>query len=144
MSLMFVVSAVAFSMLLQVSISNAQPRQVVTLTLENSHSVGAAGTLNLPAGSSIVAYFAKNSSDCPVCVQLQGNNPTSATLSVTEGAVKMLTMQSYFFDVAPWGTAAGELFDAPIGNQLAVEADWNGGNVTCPSKLIVSLFFTTP
>ena len=144
MFVMFVASAVAFSILLQVSVSNAQPRQVVTLTLENSTSRGAAGTLNFPAGSSIVAYAAKNSSDCPVYVQLQGNSPTSATLSVTEGVVKMPTMQSYFFDVAPWGTAAGELFDAPIGTQFLVKTASDGVNAVCPFKLIVSFFFTTP
>ena len=142
MLFMLIVSVVSFS-LLQVSVSSAQSRQVVTLTLENSRSVGAAGTLTLPAGSSIVAYFAKNSSDCPVCVQLQGNSPTSATLSVTEGVVKMPAMQSYFFDVGPWGTSAAELFDAPLGSQLSVKASWDGGNVTCPSKLLVSFFFTT-
>jgi hypothetical protein len=127
-------------MLLQVSVSNASPRQVVTLTLETTASLEAEGTLTLPAGSSIVAYAAKNASDCPVHVQLQGNNPTLATLFVTEGVVKLSTLQSAFFDVAPWRTAAEELFDAPLGSQVAVKATWGGGNVSCPAKLFVSLF----
>jgi hypothetical protein len=144
---MFVVSAVAFSILLQASVSNAQSRHVVSLTLEPKASLKAAGTLNLPAGSSIVAYAAQNASVCPVHVELQGNSPTSATLSVTEGVVKMPAVQTCFFDVAPGGAAAAELFDAPIGSQLFVKATWGGGNVSCPlnaAELIVSLFFTKP
>ena len=161
MSLVFVVFAVA--LLLQVSVSNAQPFAVMAV-VDNAGGLRGSGTLTFTLPTFLQSLFAKNMSDCCADVEIQGHSLFTAVGALLGGSFNVPSYQSYFFTVGPWETFREKFGGIPIGQLLTIKVNWTSpikevfvpssvsfttiglgpglGSTVCPSELDLSFFMS--